>query len=261
MSLERRGNKLILRAAGFGVGGILMAGATSAALHPNNTYRIFEAAVLRESVNCDHGVKASNTQGFEYDAIAVPGAGRTPLENGEYFPNFHGQLRLDAAALAFSKEHKAPVIALLDGDDKTPEGEPIGKAYLGSSSDRLLENPPIIPGESIVMDHVSINTATNMKELGRLARENDWRKVLIITNKYHGQRATLFACQNGVHASQRTAESIIRQYNPGLAPYIKMMYDDPTMRNRELTEGGKIAWSLVDPKGVIPTIARKKGLR
>lgn len=100
----------------------------------------------------------------------------------------------------------------------------------------------------------STNTATNMRELSKIAKELGLVKVLIVTNDFHTSRATLFACQYDVAASSISAEELITDAYPDRKREIISLYhtrEVGDIENKELLEVIGLLW---DPHGRIPTL-------
>ncbi|MFH1832707.1 MAG: YdcF family protein [Candidatus Levyibacteriota bacterium] len=215
-------------------------------IDPDNAIRV-KKALLGNPVDCGNGIEAQNKD-YPFDAIVVPGAGRVKKADGTFEPNYTQKIRLEAAAFAYSKRF-APLIILLNG--KREEGESEGKKYLENRVEELTEGTAIIPDKRILTEENSINTATNMEELVKIAKKRNLKKVLIVTNKNHLARATLLACANGVAASSKSAEELLVEQNSGHANIIS---DSSSEQAKELAEVVLIAW---DPKGKFPTWVKR----
>lgn len=193
MSLERRAARRLC----------LVAAATIAlAAVPignfGNTQRVI-TALLTNTTGCADGIRP-NDPNYPFDAIVVPGAG-VSLADGSYLPTDDGQTRLKAALTAFLAG-VAPRIILLDG-----VGTPgISEAYL-----RGLTGGSEIPNGDILVEGNSTNTATNMRELERIVKEHQIKRVAMITNMYHGLRSVLLACANGVATFLLPAEDLLTE--------------------------------------------------
>ena len=125
----------------------------------------------------------------DYDAIIVLGA--QVLMNGE--PNTQLQWRLDAALEAWQAK-QVPIVSCgaRGKDEPLPEAEAM-KNYLAERG---------VPEEMILPDPDSFNTSQNLKNAGRLLRERDGiRRVLIVTSDYHLPRAMALAGDQGFRAA------------------------------------------------------------
>ena len=125
----------------------------------------------------------------DYDAIIVLGA--QVLMNGE--PNTQLQWRLDAALEAWRARQVPIVTCGAQGkDEPLPEAEAM-KRYLTERG---------VPGALVLTDPDSYNTNQNLRNAGRLLRETEGiRKVLIVTSDYHLPRAMALARDQGFEAS------------------------------------------------------------
>lgn len=250
--LERRiDRRLILRVAGLGTA-LVVAGPPL--LHINNTIRLFGAAFGQE-IDCATD-KEAESKSYPFDAIVVPGGGTVLTPQGTRIPSDYQQLRLEGAAVAYSK-NLAPRIILLDGIKGPFDGGLTSKTYLQESFQKLTGGNAFLPDEAIIIEHRSINTATNMSELRRIVVARNIKKVLIVTNEYHETRATLFACEYGVPASSTSAEDLIIEVDPERKGEIHRLYHTPQVGTIETKETLEVIWSLWDPKGRVPTLLRK----
>lgn len=221
MSLERRAaNRLCLAAA-----------AAIALAVPignfNNTQRVLEA-LFTNTTGCADGTRP-------IDAIAVPGAGVIRMPDGSYTPTDDGQIRLKAAAIAFSKR-LAPRVILLDGVEHLGTSE----AYL-----RKLTDGSKIPNGAILVEGNSTNTATNMEGLKRIVDEHQIKRVAMVTNMYHGLRSVLLACANGVATFLLPAEDLLTEESRGIPAAVLWK------------ERLAVLSQLWDPKGEIQTLLGK----
>lgn len=251
--LERRVNRrFILKAVGLGTVGTVI---VPPLVHIDNTLRVFKAAVFREKVDCAGDREAEN-KNYPFDAIVVPGGGSVLTPEGLYIPSDYQQLRLEGAAVAYSK-NLAPRIILLDGAKNPIEDGLTSKRYLQESLKRLVGGNAFLPDEAIIVENRSINTATNMSELRKIVAAQNIKTVLIVTNEYHERRATLFACEYGVPASSAAAEDLIIEVDPERKGEISRLYHTPQVGTIETKETLEVIWSLWDPKGRVPTLLKK----
>ena len=215
MDLERKISRRIVLKAGA-VGFVFFIGPPL--LHINNTLRVLGTALGNE-VQCVANKEAREAS-YPFDAIVVPGAGGVLTSQG-FAPNDYGKMRLEAAALAFARK-MAPRIILLDGAKSPQEDGHANKEYLKNIFRDVFGQE--LPEEAIISENRSINTATNMKELSKIAKELNLVKVTIVTNDFHKTRATLFACQFDVAASSISAEELIIDAYPDRKQKIHALY-------------------------------------
>lgn len=251
--LERRvSRRFILRAVGLGTVGTVV---VPPLLHIDNTLRVFKSVAFGEKVDCAQD-KEGEIQNYPFDAIVVPGGGSVTTPQGVHIPSYYQQLRLDGAAIAYSKK-LAPRIILLDGVKGPSEDGLTSKTYLQKSLRRLTGENAFLPDEAIIIENRSINTATNMRELRKIVAAQNIKKVLIVTNEYHERRATLFSCEYGVPASSSSAEDLIIEADPERKDEIHNLYHTSEVRAIEAKETLEVIWSLWDPKGHVPTLLKK----
>lgn len=228
----------------------LKAGATSAAalvaepylVNAENAGRVIES-FLGDSVDCVSGPENRNPH-YQADAIAVPSAGTIRTVNGSE-PDESGKIRLEAAAIAYFRKI-APVIILL-GAEKDAPGVTGEEKYLQQAFGKLTGNTARIPDEVIFTERNSINTATNMEELAKMAEGLRIKTVGVISNHSHEKRATLYACTRGLLAFPISAEELIANQggNPPRHDW-----------REELIEAIKRATVAFDPHGEISTLAK-----
>ena len=125
----------------------------------------------------------------DFDAIIVLGA--QVLPDGQ--PNTQLQWRLDAALAAWQLKQVPVVVCGAQGkDEPLPEAEAM-KNYLSARG---------VPEERILMDSDSFNTNQNLRNAGRLLKEQEGiQKVLIVTSDYHLPRAMALAVDQGFSAA------------------------------------------------------------
>lgn len=241
---RKRGRRWILRAGTVGIG---VAVVGPPLWHINNTLRILGTA-FGNDIDCTNG-KEAKEKGYPFDAIVVPGAGSVWTDEG-FIPNDYGRIRLEAAALAFARK-LAPRIILLDGANSLPEDNQTNREYLKQTFGDTFGQE--LPEEAIIGENHSINTATNMRELKKIAKEHNLLKVIIVTNDFHKTRATLFACQFDIAASSISAEELIIDAYPERKQEVHRLYHTREVGEIENKELLKIIWSLWDPNGRVPT--------
>lgn len=245
MSSERTfGRRFFLKATILVGGGALI---VPPLLNIENTLRVINAVVGKD-VEC----ASQEVQEGEYlfDAIVVPGAGNIKTADGNHLPSNFGNLRLEAAAIAYFRKI-APAIILLGKEEGSLANETSRKA-LDSYYRKLAGEEAFIPDWAILSEENSINTATNMSELAKITVAREIGNVQIVTNTSHTARSALFACANGVFASAVSAEKLIVSQYPERAEEIAEMYD-----SWELKEALEVVFAAWDPKGTGPTLLRR----
>lgn len=206
-------------------------------------------ALLGESVDCTDGVEPTNGA-YPYDAIVVLGAGQSQDTNGQAEPSYLGTIRLDAAALLYGVA--APIIIIPNG-----HGSPVEITYLQHAYQAIAGSDTLIPEDAILVGNHAINTAQEMEEVVALAATHDIQLVVVDTNDFHRQRGTLSACANGIAASSVAAEQVIEAHFPERAGEFEALYDSPMMDGIRAKEAAEVALSIVDSRGVVPTLIRK----
>jgi len=225
-------------------------------IHIDNATRAIQAVFTGET-GCLNSVESS-VVGYPFDVIVVPGASHIKTGDGGFEPGEQGKMRLEAAAIAYY--HKmAPYIVLLNGtvtpgEDKFTELKFIQRAYA-----RIAGENQVIPQNDIFAENTSINTATNMDELALIAKIHQIRSALIVTNRHHEPRATLFACRRGIPSSSLSAEEILLSEHPEYADAIQKMYATSEMEYAQRKETLELILAIWDPDALIPTYLRKNG--
>lgn len=216
-------------------------------LHPESTLRAM-GAILGKSVDCGNNKEPQGSK-YPFDAIVVPGAGIVETIDGNHTPSELGKMRLEAAAIAYSKG-LAPSIVLVGWENTPKENGFTQKIYLQDAFKKLTGN--LIPDEAILIEGLSINTATNMEELSK----HNIKTALIVTNRFHKERSTLFACEYGIAASSLSAEDLILKQDPTRAEAIRAMYDSWEIKLAQAKEELELVLAIWDPKGAIPTLLK-----
>lgn len=216
----------------------------------DHTSRVLAAARGQE-VSCYEPIYAEQDD-YPYDAIVVPGGGAQMSPEGYVVPSDFEQIRLEAAAIAFTKKI-APKLILLDGA-MDPQVDPsMNRRYLQNKILSLSEGTIVLPDDSVIVENNSINTATNMRALSELAALHDMRTFFLITNVFQLVRAEIFACAYGNNAYPAAAEGIIADFDPARKAGFDQLYASPSMIPIIRKEEVGIAVSLYDPQGYIPT--------
>lgn len=215
----------------------------------DNAIRVI-GSFFGDGVDCTNKKESQNPQ-YPADAIAVPSGGTIRTDNGSYELNGDSRIRLEAAAIAYLNKF-APLIILL-GVEKSPSEENSAKVYLQEAFSRLTKNTASIPEEAILMETNSINTATNMEELSKIAEERKIGRVVVVTNGFHKDRATLLACSHDVAAYPISAEELVASQGPeGQIAVSKNNVSWVTIV-KEAFEKLTMLW---DPKGEAQTLLR-----
>ncbi|MGC1424454.1 MAG: YdcF family protein [Terracidiphilus sp.] len=127
---------------------------------------------------------ASHDQSAPSDAIAVFGAAEY---NGHPSPLFRA--RLDHAESLYSRGI-APLIITLGGDggDQYSEGA-VGQQYLEGAG---------VPGSDIIAETESTSTDQSVKRLAVIARTNDLRRIVVVSDGTHLFRIHQICAANGL---------------------------------------------------------------
>lgn len=253
MSAEHKGNGLSRRSflKIVATGGLAIA--AKPFFNLDNTLRVY-AGLSGGTVDCSSN-KESTVGPYPYAAIAVPGAGIEMTQDGEYGPNIFERLRLEATAIAYIN-HSAPKIILLDGAMDPRVDPSINKTYLQEIVKRLSQSQSELPDDAVTIEHTTINTATNMEELAKFVRGFP-KTVLVVTNRFHQQRAELLACANGISAVTVIAEDIIIKNDRSRVATIDELYQSPDVQAMTGKEEAEILWQLFDPRARVPTLLKQ----
>jgi uncharacterized SAM-binding protein YcdF (DUF218 family) len=211
-------------------------------LHPVESQRALDAVLRPDVYSCGPAVTIENA-----DAILVPGGGMYQDAVGVFRPNAHTRQRLRAAAMLYAQNPDAKIVLLLGIPDESDARK--GQAnidYLQRAYQWAIDTKDTIPTEDIVIDNHSINTATNMQEAARLAKQYGLEKFLLVTQSYHAQRATLFACNNGLHVTPALVEDVLGLGERTYAHHIVAK------------ESIELAMSYWDPQGNIQTYLKEQ---
>lgn len=216
------------------------------ACHPQESIRPIQA--LAGKTNFPNNLGAAIFS-HPYDSIVIFGAGNS-FDRESFQSSEHGKDRLKAGALALYQGF-APRAVLVDG--KLPPNVSISSAeeFFLSQYQNFQIQKRQQPGsldeikERITLIEGPINTASEARELGRLFRQERWKKVLMITNGYHLKRATLLSLANGVMGDSKSAEDILKENN---LPYNRKVRTYTLIK--EKVELIALIW---DPTGIIPT--------
>lgn len=165
--------------------------------------------------SCAEGVNPSNTEGYPFDAIAVPGGGMTKDINGIDIPGKFETRRLYAAAILWLT-HQAPHIVLLDGYQKDVDPN-ITKTKLQEIVRHLSGYTVEIPWSAIEVESTSLNTTENAREMKKIAEKNNWKKIAVDTDQFHIMRAVLNFCISGMSSTGFPVEDVMSEW----APYIE----------------------------------------
>ena len=180
--------------------------------------------------------------------VLVPGGGMKVNALGEFVPNAHSDERIRAAALLFAQRPENTWILLLDGppDPSDRKNGYAGIERLQSAYKEVTGSNQTIPSDRIARGQTGINTSEGMEDASHLARTLHLEAFLVLTQKYQVERATVFACNEGLHVSPRLVEDVL-----GIAPR-----DYPFKVN--LKERLEVALAYFDPDGNIPTYLKSQ---
>jgi hypothetical protein len=208
-----------------------------------------------EPVNCFNKVESENSV-YPYDVIAICGGGIGYNSHGEPEPSAVEQLRLRAGAIAFIK-NMAPQIILLDGVLPPDVGPNMDTKHLQGYVSKISQNEKSLPDNAVIVDRVSVNTASNMEQLRNLAEKYGFGKILLITSDFHLDGAELYACANDINAFPQAAEKLILEYNPSRKKEITDVYQNQPMVEMNIKEKLRIISAIYDPKGELSILIKK----
>ena len=159
---------------------------------------------------------------------------------------------MEAAAIKYIQK-QAPIIILLDGKLEDSGDSLISKQYLQNKVKKLSQGTILLPDESVIIENISVNTATNMKQLRKLVDLHHLQQVLLITNNFHADRAEIHACAFGINALSLPAENIIIDQFPERQSELDLFYQGQPIDKIKEKEFLGIAVSFFDPNGALST--------
>lgn len=192
-----------------------------------------------------------------FDAIVVLGAG-IKEKQGRLEPGVAGKMRVISAAEAL-RGGLARILVLAGGRTKGsayPSEAWVMKDFLTRRYTREEEKFSKIPPQSIILEEDSVDTSSTFENVLRLARENGWQRVAVLSSEYHLPRARQLAKNLGLVAKTISAENKLKERDRRFEAAINSYYNSneiATFRIREKLLGFLL---LFDPKARIPrTIA------
>jgi len=154
-------------------------------------------------------------------------------------------------------KNKAPLVVLLDGE-LDPIVDPfLDRKWLQAKVNELSQGNILLPDRSVEVDSWSVNTATNMLYMSKLADLYELKNLLLITNVFHLQRATYYACYFGLNPKTQSAEEIIIDYDPTREIAIQQLYKSQKTKYLYRKERNALMESLIDPSGALPTLLKR----
>ncbi len=178
--------------------------------NPDTVGLVIDAA-MGKTPDCSSG-KPSNTEGYPYDLIIVPGGGVYEDGDGVYKPNTYQRARLDAAAYAYVGGY-AQDILLSGGDPDLGVDMNLSKNYLQGRVLIYSDGEKSLDDSHVVIEDESINTATGMAKVPKIMDELGAEKALVVSHKSHINRAEIMACNYGVNAKSMSVEGIVESHN------------------------------------------------
>lgn len=240
----------------IGVSAVAGASFLSLALRDlNNLNRIFEYWGGKP-VDCFKNVEPE-TLGYPFDAIAICGGGVSASPNGKAEPSPIHKLRLEAGAIAYIQK-KAPNIILLDGKLDPNVDPEMDRKYLQKLVNNLSQDKVNLPKTKVIVDCVSVNTASNMEELKKIATNYGFEEILLITSFFHINGAELNACAYGINTYPQAAEDIITDFDPSRKQEILSFYDGQPMDVMHRKEQLRVVSEVFDPKGRLSILLKNK---
>ncbi|MDD4994900.1 MAG: YdcF family protein [Patescibacteria group bacterium] len=186
---------------------------------------------------------------YRYDAIiTLSGAMRkhekfgwrtTAYSEGDAFGALGGRIRVIATEYLFKKGDTAKNVLTVTGKPNYLESEPPETPEESELMKKELVGRGI-PEESIFVEKVSKNTKQNFEELFRIAKENFWNHILIVTNAYHVPRSEAFCKKfqkdnpiySDVDVDFISAEDVLIEQEPRWKELIDKAYAHPEMIKR-----------------------------
>lgn len=112
-------------------------------------------------------------------------------------------------------------------------------------------NFPDIPDADVMLEEVSIDTASNAKEVGGMIDDKDYERIAILSTGYHVQNASTLFENYGVRVDDTVAaEDILRARSPGDERYVKAWKElDRIKKERRNEILRKLLLSTMDRKG------------
>lgn len=193
--------------------------------------------------------KVEKEKEYKYDAIVtLSGAMKkheklgwrtTAYSEGDAFGALGGRIRIIATEYLYKKGNVAKNILTVTGKPKYLENEP---AEIMAESE-VMKKELIgrgIPEEAVFVEKTSKNTKQNFEELFKMAKANNWGKILIITNRYHVPRAEAFCkdfqekniAYKNIKTDFISAEDVLIEQEPRWKELIEKAYAHPEMIKR-----------------------------
>ncbi|MBI4038233.1 YdcF family protein [Candidatus Daviesbacteria bacterium] len=198
------------------------------------------------------GQIGSSPKEADFDVIATLGAGSARKNNKvEAEPDFVGKMRAIAAAEAY-RQGLAQNLVFLGGrvDPLSPSAAGVMQTFLGRKYLAAEGAFSQIPLPAIVVEERSQHTDTNIIELARLAREYEWRKILLLTSRYH-MRAALYLTESfGLKVTPLLAEDVLLSRDGRFKPVIARFSHSEELQVRKRKEMLRLAYLMFDRQAI-----------
>lgn len=187
---------------------------------------------------------------YKYDVIVVMGGGirekgrggtkrwrTTSYGEGDDYGSLGARARVIAAEYLYEKGNVAKNILTTTGKPKYLDWDLNAPAESEVMKDELAQRG--LPENLIFIDDKSKNTKENIEEIFKIAKEHNWKKLLILSNDYHLLRIREFCkkIQEGMGATDlqidfESAEGVLKEYDPKWGNFIERAYESPGMFKR-----------------------------
>lgn len=229
--------------------GLVGTGLLGIPLLNHRTLPLVDAAVMGQEIPCPPGVVEPTFNDAPFDAIAIFGGGVTRADNGTWGPNLFEKERLDTGAGLVAVGYLKPEgdVILLDG--KLPDGatKDMDKSYFQNAVLQLSHNAVSILPAHVIVDEVSVNTATNADVLKKNAEEHGWKNILGVTHDYHWQRVDLDTKLRRLCLKSMTVEQYMKLFNPTYVETLKKRNGSDGMEEKKRKEELAILLHYPDP--------------
>ena len=141
------------------------------------------------------------------------------------------------------RDGKGKYVLAVGGKPKCPENESSDMpARSEVIKDELINRG--VPEENIFADVISQNTKQNIEEILKISIKKGWKKLLLISNRYHIPRISAFINEikntndefKKIEIDFQDAEEVLEKHNKHWIPLIKKAYASEEMERRKINE-------------------------